>query len=377
VTAPPAVETRNLTKRYGDVTAVDGVDLRVEAGEVFGFLGPNGAGKSTTINALLDFISPTAGTATVFGHDVHDERAAVRERIGVVPEDYGLYDRLSGRRHLELAVDLKHADDDPDALLDRVGLSPADAARPAGDYSTGMAQRLALAVALVGSPDLLLLDEPTSGLDPNGARELREIVRREVARGATVFFSSHVLEQVRAVADRVGIMNEGELVAVDTVDGLRAELGAGARVTLDVESSPQVTFGDDDAITDVACDDETFCATCLEPAAKLRLLDRVREATTVTDVRIEESSLEDLFASYTGADDDGVAGATATPAGTTSPMAASDAGDAPEARQDGTVGDGAGGPAANGSGGPATNGSGGPVENGSGDTAGSGAEVDG
>jgi len=354
VTAPPAVETQNLTKRYGDVTAVDGVDLRVEAGEVFGFLGPNGAGKSTTINALLDFITPTAGTATVFGHDVHDERAAVRERIGVVPEDYGLYDRLSGRRHLELAVDLKHADDDPDALLDRVGLSPADAARPAGDYSTGMAQRLALAVALVGSPD-------PSGLDPNGARELREIVRREVARGATVFFSSHVLEQVRAVADRVGIMNEGELVAVDTVDGLRAELGAGARVTLDVESSPQLTFGDDDAITDVACDDETFCATCLEPAAKLRLLDRVREATTVTDVRIEESSLEDLFASYTGADDDGVAGATATPAGTTSPMAASDAGDAPEARQDGTVGDGAGGPAANGSG----------------DTAGSGTEVDG
>jgi len=375
VTAPPAVETRNLTKRYGDVTAVDGVDLRVEAGEVFGFLGPNGAGKSTTINALLDFITPTAGTATVFGHDVHDERAAVRERIGVVPEDYGLYDRLSGRRHLELAVDLKHADDDPDALLDRVGLSPADAARPAGDYSTGMAQRLALAVALVGSPDLLLLDEPTSGLDPNGARELREIVRREVARGATVFFSSHVLEQVRAVADRVGIMNEGQLVAVDTVDGLRAELGAGTRVTLDVESSPQLTFGDDDAITDVACDDETFCATCLEPAAKLRLLDRVREATAVSDVRIEESSLEDLFASYTGADD-GVAGATATPAGTTSPMAAGDAGDAPEARQDGTVGDGAGGPAANGSGGSVENGSGSTATNGSGDTAGSGAEVD-
>ena len=310
MTVPPAVETRNLTKRYGDVTAVDGVDLRVERGEVFGFLGPNGAGKSTTLNVLLDFVTPTEGSATVFGHDVREERAAVRERIGVVPENYGLYDRISGRRHVEFAVELKDATDDPDALLDRVGLSPSEAARPTGEYSTGMSQRLALAIALVGSPDLLVLDEPTSGLDPNGVRRLREIITSEAADDTAVFFSSHVLGQVRAVADRVGIMNRGELVAVDTIDGLRSELDIGARVTLDVDDSPDVTFADD-AITDVTVAEGTLRATCLEPGAKLRLLDRVRESVSVTDVRIEESSLEDLFASYTEADAGGEADAGA------------------------------------------------------------------
>jgi len=147
-----------------------------------------------------------------------------------------------------------------------------------------------------------VLDEPTGGLDPNGVRRLREIITSEAADGTTVFFSSHVLGQVRAVADRVGIMNRGELVAVDTIDGLRSELDIGARVTLDVDAPAQVTFADDDAVTDVTCAEETVRATCLEPGAKLRLLDRVRESTRVTDVRIEESSLEDLFASYTGTD---------------------------------------------------------------------------
>lgn len=313
---PPAIQTNDLTKRFGDVTAVDEVNLRVERGEVFGFLGPNGAGKSTTINVLLDFVTPTAGSAEVLGHDVHADREAVHQRIGVVPEDYGLYDRLSGRRHLELAVELKNANDDPARLLDRVGLSPSDADRPAGEYSTGMAQRLALGIALVGDPDLLILDEPTSGLDPNGARELRELVRSEADSGTTVFFSSHVLAQVRAVADRVGIANEGELVAVDTVDGLRSELGVGARVTLTLADGENAgdgvggveterlreRFADDGEITDVETSGGEVRATCLEPAAKLRFVDGVRETATATDLQVSESSLEDLFASYTGAD---------------------------------------------------------------------------
>ena len=298
----PAIKIDGLTKRFGDVTAVEDVDLTVESGEIFGFLGPNGAGKSTTINVLLDFVGPTAGTASMLGLDASDDRKTLHNRIGVVPENYGLYDRLSGRRHVKLATDLKDADDDPDELLDRVGLSAEDANRPAGEYSTGMGQRLALAMALVGSPDLLILDEPTSGLDPNGARELRNLIRAENERGVTVFFSSHILEQVEAVADRVGIMNEGALVAVDSIDQLRQQLDTGAQVTLDVDREPDQGLIDLPNVRNVDIGDGTVCGTCLEPAAKLEFIDRVREVATVTDVRIEESSLEDLFASYTSKD---------------------------------------------------------------------------
>jgi ABC-2 type transport system ATP-binding protein len=165
-----------------------------------------------------------------------------------------------------------------------------------------MGQRLALAMALVGDPDLLILDEPTSGLDPNGARELRNIIRAENEHGVTVFFSSHILEQVEAVADRVGIMNEGALVAVDSIDRLRRQLNTGAEVTLHVDRPPERDLGVLPNVREIEVADGSVRGTCLEPAAKLRFIDRVREITTVTDVRIEESSLEDLFASYTGED---------------------------------------------------------------------------
>ena len=297
-----AIETRGLTKRFDGVTAIDALDLAVESGEVFGFLGPNGAGKSTTINVLLDFVSPTTGTASMLGLDVQAERKSLHQRIGVVPENYGLYDRLSGRRHVELAVEFKSASDDPDALLDRVGLSPEEASRPAGEYSTGMGQRLALAMALVGSPDLLILDEPTSGLDPNGARELRAIILEENERGATVFFSSHILEQVEAVADRVGILKDGQLAAVDSIEQLRQQLDGGAEVTLHVESEPQRKPTGLPNVRDIEVDDGVVRGTCLEPEAKLTFIDRVRDLATVSDVRIEESSLEEMFASYTTED---------------------------------------------------------------------------
>jgi len=299
-----AIETRGLTKRFGDVTAVDRLDLAVESDEIFGFLGPSGAGKSTTINVLLDFASPTTGTASMLGLDVQADRNELHRRIGVVPENYGLYDRLSGRRHVELAIKFKNATDDPDALLDRVGLSPEQASRPAGEYSTGMGQRLALAMAPVGSPDLLILDEPIGGLDPNGARELRAIIQAENDRGATVFFSSHILEQVGAVADRVGIMDDGQLTAVDSIERFRRNMDSGARVTLSVDRKPEQPLGDLPNVRHIEVSDGTVRGTCLEPEAKLAFIDRVREVTTATDVRIEESSLEDLFASYTTADSD-------------------------------------------------------------------------
>ncbi|WP_159904573.1 ABC transporter ATP-binding protein [Salinirussus salinus] len=297
-----AIRTESLTKRFGSLTAVDDLDLTVQEGEVFGFLGPNGAGKSTTIDVLLDFVRPTAGTATVLGRDAQTESTAVRERIGVLPEGFDLYDRLSGRAHVDLAVDLKDADDDPDAILERVGLSAEAGRRNAGGYSQGMRQRLALGMALVGEPDLLVLDEPTNGLDPNGAREMRAIVREEVDRGATVFFSSHILDQVQAVCDRVGIIDDGALVAVDTIDGLRAEVGTAATITLEVDALPtDLHLTELEGVSGVSFGESSVTATCTDPAAKVAVIDRVREAgATVRDITTSEASLEELFAAYTG-----------------------------------------------------------------------------
>ena len=209
-----AIRTDGLTKRFGDVVAVDAIDLTIQEGEVFGFLGPNGAGKSTTINLLLDFIRPTDGSVEVLGMDAQQNPAAIRRRVGVLPDGYGFDDPLTGREYLAWAIRNKSADDDPDELLSLVGLTD-DASRLAGEYSKGMQQRLAFAIALVGDPDLLILDEPSTGLDPNGIQQLRSVVRKRAENGTTVFFSSHILSEVEAVCDRVGVMNAGELVATD------------------------------------------------------------------------------------------------------------------------------------------------------------------
>lgn len=189
-----AIETDGLTREFGEFVAVSDLSLTVEQGEAFGFLGPNGAGESTTINMILGFLNPSSGTATILGHDVTTDSLAIRNRIGLLPEGFDVYKNLTGREHIVSAIETKDSDDDPDAIIERVGLNPDDARRAAGDYSKGMRQRMALGVALVGSPDLLILDEPSSGLDPKGIKLLRRIDAEEVERGATVFFSSHVLD---------------------------------------------------------------------------------------------------------------------------------------------------------------------------------------
>ena len=183
------IEIDGLTKRFGDVTAVSDLSLTVDDGEVFGFLGPNGAGKSTTINVMLGFMRPTDGSISVFGLDAADRSVRIRQDTGALLEGYGVYESVTGREHVENAIETKEADDDPDEILARVGLDGDVARRAAGTLSKGLRQRLALGMALVGEPDLLVLDEPTTGLDPNGARMLRRVVRAENERGATVFFS--------------------------------------------------------------------------------------------------------------------------------------------------------------------------------------------
>ena len=301
-----AIALRGVTKQFGDVTAVDDLDLTVPEGEVFGFLGPNGAGKSTTINMLLDFVRPTSGVVEVLGRDAQAESVAVRQRTGVLPEGFDVYSRLTGRTHVEFAMESKEVDGDPDELLARTGIADA-ADRAAGGYSKGMRQRLALAMALVGEPELLILDEPSSGLDPSGAKEMRDIVRAEAERGATVFFSSHVLGQVEAVCDRVGILREGSLVAEDSMAGLRDAVDGGERLVVNVAGSADgLDLSGVRALPGVAsaevADGEVVVAC--DADAKTDVVGAVEDAgATVENFRTEEASLEDLFLAYTEGDE--------------------------------------------------------------------------
>lgn len=311
-----AIETRELTKRFpGQIpipgfregsppqTAVRDLDLEVEMGEVFGFLGPNGAGKSTTINLLLDYVRPTDGSATVLGMDARELSTVIHDRIGVLPEQLTLWDRLTARKHVSFVAETKAVQVDAEAILARVGLEDA-ADRPVGEFSTGMTQRLGLGMALVGDPDLLILDEPTAGLDPNGVRRLRTIVEEEADRGATVFFSSHVLEQVEAVCDRVGILRDGELVTVDTMEGLRENVGAGETLAVEVEGTTDdlvAAVRNVDDVASVTLQDQVVEATCTAGPAKVDVIDAIRETgTTIQDFDVETTGLESLFATYTG-----------------------------------------------------------------------------
>jgi ABC-2 type transport system ATP-binding protein len=212
----PVIATTHLHKVFqegGDVTAVDGIDLQVPEGAIYGFLGPNGAGKSTTIRMLLGLIRPTTGTIRLFGEPVRPGGTRHLHRIGALIEAPSLYAHLTGCENLELTRRLTRAPHSRiEHLLKTVDLLEA-ADRPAGRYSTGMRQRLGLALALMNDPELLILDEPTNGLDPAGIHEIRELIRRIPEElGSTVFLSSHHLSEVEQIASHVGIIHKGKLL---------------------------------------------------------------------------------------------------------------------------------------------------------------------
>lgn len=219
---PAPIETMSLTKQYGNTVGVDELDITVERNDVYGFLGPNGAGKSTTIDMLAGYIHPTTGTARVLGYTPWDETVELHRRMGVLPDDFDVYDGVSARRHLSLAINTHDSDEDPLELLGRVGLREV-AGEDAREFSEGMKQRLALALALVGDPELLLLDEPFTGLDPHGVKKVRNIVRTEVDRGATVLLSSHILGEIEPLCDSVGIVHGGRTVGQGTLESIRME----------------------------------------------------------------------------------------------------------------------------------------------------------
>ncbi len=244
----------NLTKFFGKLTAVDRLTMQIESGELFGFLGPNGAGKTTTINMLTGLIRPTAGTATICGYDIKTQGLQAKALTGLMPDTPYLYDTLTGRQYVRFMADLyeipsQRSERRMAELLEMLDLVNA------GDeliksYSYGMQKKILLTAVLVHEPRVLFLDEPTSGLDPKSARTVKEILRLLCDRGCTVFMSTHILEIAERVCDRIGIINEGKLVTVGTMDELRQDNTAVDRnleeifleLTGDVEDREMVTI---------------------------------------------------------------------------------------------------------------------------------------
>ncbi len=226
----PAVQTKDLTRRFGKLTAVNALNLNVPRGIIFGFLGPNGAGKSTTINMLASLLPPTAGTALVGGFDIRSEPLEVKRRIGVAPEGLCLYERLTASEQIELVGRLHDLGSAEIArrippLLDVLELENA-ADKMILDYSHGMRKKTALACALIHAPEIMFLDEPFEGIDPISTKAIKEILRDTVdRRGTTVFFSTHVMELAERFCDQVGIINKGQLISVGSIAELRQRAG--------------------------------------------------------------------------------------------------------------------------------------------------------
>jgi ABC-type multidrug transport system ATPase subunit len=285
------VSTRRLTKTFGPRTAVDAVDLTVRRGEVYGFLGPNGAGKTTTLRMLLGLIRPTSGTATVHGLAPGDPAAVAR--TGSLVEGPGFYPYLSGRENLRVLARYQGlADREVDRVLERVDLTGRG-----GDkfkaYSLGMKQRLGVAAALLGDPDLLVLDEPTNGLDPAGMADMRSLVVDVAASGQTVLLSSHLLAEVQEICDRVGIIAGGKLLVESTVAELRgATVIRLAGSPLDRALAVAMRVAGDDAVEVV--DGELQLSA---PADRVPELARALVAADVdiTGLHSVERSLEEVF----------------------------------------------------------------------------------
>ncbi|WP_232702848.1 ABC transporter ATP-binding protein [Halobacterium wangiae] len=231
-----AIETRNLTKRYGDTTAVERLNLAIPAGSVYGFLGPNGAGKTTTMRMLTTLTRPSDGTATVAGADVTD-REAVVSNIGYLPEEPPLHAELTGREQLRYIAGLRdlpeaHAEERIEDLLARFSLAD-DGDKRISAYSKGMKQKVGIIQAMLHDPDVLFLDEPTSGLDPRAARTVRDTIAHLAAGDATVFLSTHILPVVDELADTVGVLYDGSLVTEGSPRGLKSRAESGEERTLE------------------------------------------------------------------------------------------------------------------------------------------------
>jgi ABC-type multidrug transport system ATPase subunit len=305
----PVIAVRNLTRVFGDLTAVDRVNLEIRQGEIYGFLGPNGAGKTTTLLMLLGTIRPTRGEIAIFGEPMAASAAAIKRRLGVVPERLSFYDEMTAWEYLMFFAELYGVGDSngrAESLLRRMELWDWRD-MPVGHYSHGMQRKLSIVRALVHSPDLVVLDEPVSGLDPYGIRQVREILLEEQRAGRTILVSSHVLSEVERLANRVGIMADGRLLVEDTLDRLVHPAGGSRRIEIELVDGPTHTAEAIRAlafVTNVEVRGKTMIVST-SPARDYRpelgwVLADLR--AVLGGMRELEGSLEDAFLTITDAD---------------------------------------------------------------------------
>lgn len=294
------VVTEALTKRYGERLAVNDVSLTVRRGEVYGFLGPNGAGKTTTLRMLLGLVRPTIGAARVLGHEPGFPLAMAR--LGALVEGPGFYPYLSGRDNLRVLARYRGLDGtDVETALDRVDLRERSGDR-FKSYSMGMKQRLGVASALLGDPELLVLDEPTNGLDPAGMADMRRLIVELAGHGQTVLLSSHLLNEVEEICDRVGVISAGRLLTESTVADLRGAASVIVRATPpDVALAAAMGVAGDDAVQRL---DDGRLHLDVDPTRIAELTRALVDAgTDVYEIRPSERSLEEVFFEMTSGSD--------------------------------------------------------------------------
>jgi len=290
------IQAEKLTKSYGPFRGIVDVDLTVNQGEIFGFLGPNGAGKTTTIRILLDLIRPSSGRATVFGIETTADPVAIHRRLGYLPGEWNLYDRLTGKETITYFANLRGGVDQAyvDKLLQRLDLDPSRRFR---EYSRGNKQKVGLICALQHRPELLILDEPTSGLDPLVQQTFNELLFEAKADGRTVFLSSHIISEVERTCDRVAIIREGGIVRLDTVEGVRnlAAHEVELRFAAPVAGAP---FQAIDGVRNLVEEGRTLRMLVTGPIAPVV---RLAGQYDLVDFVSREPSLEEVFLSEYGA----------------------------------------------------------------------------
>jgi len=293
--APP-VRARGLVKRYKDVLAVDHIDLNVRRGDVYGFLGPNGAGKTTTLRMILGLITPTEGSAELFGRDPMHQGARALEGVAGFVEAPRFYPYLTGRKNLQLlgALDGDGASGRIDEVLDVVELS-ARAGHKVGGYSHGMRQRLGIAAALLRRPRLLILDEPATGLDPAGMRDMRALIRRLAAEGITVLLSSHQLPEVQDLCDRVAIVDSGRVVYEGALADLRRQGGAGYRLRTTEDTRALQLLRSHAGVEHAFADEQGIGFQAQEPDVGELSLALAGAGIGILALTPELATLEDLF----------------------------------------------------------------------------------
>ncbi len=301
----PVIETHGLTKRYGNVTAVDSLDLSIEAGEVFGLLGPNGSGKTTTILMILGLTDPTAGSVRVLGRDPLREPLAVKKRVGYLPDAVGFYDQLTARENLAYAARLQglrssEAAERIATVLKEVRLDHV-ANRRVSTFSRGMRQRLGVADVLLKEAEVAILDEPTSGLDPQSTQELLDLIRQMARRGMTILLSSHLLTMVQSICDRVALFNLGRAGLIGRVGDLAAEvLGGSYVIEVDATGVDVVNaLSGIDGISAVApLQGNVYRADCTRDA-RSDIARRIVEAGgALTNMSMDRSSLDEVYVRY-------------------------------------------------------------------------------